>query len=1038
MPEPSVWTTEFPAFRFGSGSIDELFARLETPFLWDVRIKGVDGVERIGGPDRGVGAKFRVVFYDEDPSTCEGEIVLSERDAEGLTAAIETRFTLGETSESGSVLVRVDLAAHGDEVAYRCRLREEGDPGDAAVRALADRLRSLLRWPPLPRDELSWKIAWAIEASPESVFEPLLRPHRWNEWIARATEGRVARDRTLPPPPEIPRLAFEPWSVSGELDRSGAATGEPAATISAETPWRLIDPAGEGPAPTIRLRAIDPGRSVEFMLVWRDAAALAPEAAELDPDEPRCHLRIDTRLLATDPPWVGLAVSSQCTPPQTQQRLGRLGTLLEWLSSTDCGTASVIAARGEVAAKVEELTAPSAPTRLLSKSLVVTVALFVGLGLLIPWMREILVYLVPVLLIHELGHFIAMRLLGYRDVRMFFIPLLGAAVSGRHFNEPGWKAAVVALAGPLPGIALGVGGMAWWLFVSGPPPAWLHEALSILIILNCLQLLPIMPLDGGRVVRAVVASRLPWLDFWIFLLGSATLLAAALLVPWRPDWFLLVIGVVVALPLPWLYGRDRLTARLLREGYRPVSGEDDRISQADLDHLVDRIGEMAPNRANLANPTKVAEMAVEQYERLNHRPPGLVMSAVFLLAQFGAILLGFAAMATSGLGMYGTHWLFHGGSISQDGSRIAVASHDWRFPVLVWDSFSGRPIAALGLEYADEVEQIDIVFSADGTRLATKSRNGGRVRIWDLGAVDDRGDMVTLDAIFEGFPRTVFSPCSARIATGARDGTVRIWDAATGGELLVLGGHQSPVSRHLVFSPDGGRIAASASDYSTRVWDAQTGQALAVIEGHARGGGLAFDPTGRRIATASADHTVRIQDAGTAEELTVLAGHEGIVVEIAFSPDGNQVVTASDADTVRMWDAATGRQLAILEGPASPFRNIAFSPDGTRIVIDDRSNTSVDGKPTSPQLFDASTGQAIALLSTHFRSHTRSLFSRDGRWVVTTELMGGVQLWCALTGELVAEIPLPNPRAWWITETRHRIRGLLGLENAPPGPTPRK
>jgi len=413
------------------------------------------------------------------------------------------------------------------------------------------------------------------------------------------------------------------------------------------------------------------------------------------------------------------------------------------------------------------------------------------------------------------------------------------------------------------------------------------------------------------------------------------------------------------------------------------------------------------------------------------------MSAVFLLAQFGTILLGLAAMATFNSGMYETNRLFHGGSISQDGSRIAVASHDWRFPVLVWDSFSGRPIAALGLEYADEFERIGIVFSPDGTRLATESTHGGRVRIWDLGAVDDRGDMVTLDAIFEGFPRTLFSPCSARIATAAGDGNVRIWDAATGGELLVLGGHQSPVSSR-VFSPDGSRIAASASDYSTRVWDAQTGQALAVIEGPTKGGALAFDPTGRRIATASADHTVRIHDAGTGEELTVLAGHEGIVVQIAFSPDGNRVVTASDADTVRMWDAATGRQLALLEGPASPFRNIVFSPDGTRIVIDDRSNTSVDGKPTSPQLFDASTGQAIALLGTHFRSLTKSSFSRDGRWVVTTELMGGVQLWCALTGELVAEIPLPNPRVWWITEPRHRIRGLLGLEEPAPGPGPRQ
>src|SRR5262245_26006745 len=42
--------------------------------------------------------------------------------------------------------------------------------------------------------------------------------------------------------------------------------------------------------------------------------------------------------------------------------------------------------------------------------------------------------LVPVLLFHEAGHWVAMRAFGYRNLRMFFIPFLGAAVSGRNYN----------------------------------------------------------------------------------------------------------------------------------------------------------------------------------------------------------------------------------------------------------------------------------------------------------------------------------------------------------------------------------------------------------------------------------------------------------------------------------------------------------------------------------------------------------------------------------------------------------------------------
>ncbi|MEM9828725.1 MAG: site-2 protease family protein, partial [Planctomycetota bacterium] len=81
---------------------------------------------------------------------------------------------------------------------------------------------------------------------------------------------------------------------------------------------------------------------------------------------------------------------------------------------------------------------------------------FIWLGAL-NWDLQFVLLLVPILLVHELGHFIAMRCLGYRDVRMFFIPLLGAAVTGRQYGISGWKKGLVSLAGPLPSIVMGAG-----------------------------------------------------------------------------------------------------------------------------------------------------------------------------------------------------------------------------------------------------------------------------------------------------------------------------------------------------------------------------------------------------------------------------------------------------------------------------------------------------------------------------------------------------------------------------------------------------
>ena len=64
-----------------------------------------------------------------------------------------------------------------------------------------------------------------------------------------------------------------------------------------------------------------------------------------------------------------------------------------------------------------------------------------------------------------------------------------------------------------------------------------------------------------------------------------------------------------------------------------------------------------------------------------------------------------------------------------------------------------------------------------------------------------------------------FSPDAKRLASASLDGTVKVWDTATGQELLTLrsdtGGFHS-----VAFTPDGGRIAAAGHDGTIRIWDA--------------------------------------------------------------------------------------------------------------------------------------------------------------------------------------------------------------------------
>ncbi len=118
---------------------------------------------------------------------------------------------------------------------------------------------------------------------------------------------------------------------------------------------------------------------------------------------------------------------------------------------------------------------------------------------------ELLLLITAIIIFHELGHFFAMKWFGYNDLGIFFIPLLGAYVSGSKREISQKESAVILLAGPLPGIVLGI--IFYFLWQHNP---FLHLAgisyytiALLLILLNLFNLLPVYPLDGGQLLNRV-------------------------------------------------------------------------------------------------------------------------------------------------------------------------------------------------------------------------------------------------------------------------------------------------------------------------------------------------------------------------------------------------------------------------------------------------------------------------------------------------------------------------------------------------------
>lgn len=337
-------------------------------------------------------------------------------------------------------------------------------------------------------------------------------------------------------------------------------------------------------------------------------------------------------------------------------------------------------------------------------------------------------------------------------------------------------------------------------------------------------------------------------------------------------------------------------------------------------------------------------------------------------------------------------------AFSPDGKRL-VTGGVGRTPVKVWEVSSGREMLAFRGHLAplpefepsnaaqirfEELKQAygiavvhSVACSPDGSRIASAS-DDGTVKVWD--AVTGQ-ELLTLRGHSHWVGCVAFSPDGKRLASSMtrplvknRPWEIKLWDATSGQELHSLQGQDGGTSC-VTFSTDGKRFASSGPNSTTIVWDAETTEQLLTF--HGASGCMAFSPNGQHLAAAGAGGVIKIWDANTAAETHTLSVHRDHVTSLSFSSDSLRLASASIDQTIRVWDVQAGQVALTLKGHTESVYGVAYCPDGKQIA-----SASLDG---TVKIWDATTRQD-ASTSAGMSSYVVSLsFSGDGKQLAVAD-----------------------------------------------------
>lgn len=383
-------------------------------------------------------------------------------------------------------------------------------------------------------------------------------------------------------------------------------------------------------------------------------------------------------------------------------------------------------------------------------------------------------------------------------------------------------------------------------------------------------------------------------------------------------------------------------------------------------------------------------------------------------------------------------------SLAFAGKTLAWAGTDGT--IRLYNADDGKELRTVGQQQQGRYYST-LILSPDGKTLAGRMVNASAIQLWDVESGKDLrnlGDDPQPNN-FNVFARAMpiqgnansiaFSPDGKTLAEGLPTNTIRLWEVATGKEVLPVVGHQGGVS-NLGVTPDGKTLITRGTDNSIRSWDIASGKELRSFKLPAGTGNADLSADGKIVVFGGPNNTVHIWDVAQGKELrqvpiqaqqnfgNVPAGMGGL----SISPDGKITAVRGYDQIVYLIETGTGKVLPPL-ADANPNPNggivivggsggfggkssvFTFSPDGTMLATIGMSQQAMlrlqgvqpPAGARNPAgvitLWSTSTGRLARRFESQQRTVSDLIFSPDGQTLATANGDQTVSIWEVATGK---------------------------------------